>query len=140
MLTDATLMAMAESMERGEFTIEYPEGEQYGVGDGIAMVPKQPPRILFCNTPASHLGHELKALFDELAQLREQVNAERVGALEWLNDMAKDEIRRLRQQNPKPYTFEPVPGATCTRELQAAGKPYPRTCQVHGLTCGVKQP
>lgn len=38
----------------------------------------------------------------------------------------------------KPYQFEPVPGATCSQELAAAGKPYPRTCQVHGLTCGVK--
>ncbi len=38
---------------------------------------------------------------------------------------------------PQPYTFTPVPGATCSRELAAAGKAYPRTCQVHGLTCGV---
>lgn len=49
--------------------------------------------------------------------------------------------RRPKPAEPsKPYQFTPVPGATCTRELQAAGKPYPRTCQVHGLTCGVKQP
>ena len=39
---------------------------------------------------------------------------------------------------PQAYSFTPVPGATCSRELAAAGKPYPRTCQVHGLTCGVK--
>lgn len=42
------------------------------------------------------------------------------------------------EPQPVAYQFTPVPGATCTRELQAAGKLYPRTCQVHGLTCGVK--
>lgn len=38
---------------------------------------------------------------------------------------------------PVAYSFTPVPGATCSRELAAAGKAYPRTCQVHGLRCGV---
>lgn len=46
--------------------------------------------------------------------------------------------RPMPVAEPVAYSFEPVPGATCSRELAAAGKAYPRTCQVHGLTCGVK--
>lgn len=46
--------------------------------------------------------------------------------------------RPMPVAEPVAYSFEPVPGSTCSRELAAAGKPYPRTCQVHGLTCGVK--
>lgn len=42
------------------------------------------------------------------------------------------------EPQPVAYSFTPVPGATCSRELAAAGKPYPRTCQVHGLRCGVE--
>ncbi|BCP56251.1 hypothetical protein K32_48680 [Kaistia sp. 32K] len=44
----------------------------------------------------------------------------------------------LGEPQPVAYSFTPVPGATCSRELAAAGQAYPRTCQVHGLRCGVK--
>lgn len=42
------------------------------------------------------------------------------------------------EPQPVAYSFTPVPGAICSRELAAAGRAYPRTCQVHGLRCGVK--
>lgn len=39
---------------------------------------------------------------------------------------------------PVPYVHVPEPGAVCSLALSAAGKPYPRTCALHGLLCGVK--
>lgn len=33
-----------------------------------------------------------------------------------------------------------IENSTCSRILRAVGKPYPRTCQVHGLTCGMPAP
>lgn len=49
--------------------------------------------------------------------------------------------RKAKPAEPaKPYSFTPVPGATCTQVLKDSGAAsWPRTCQVHGLTCGVKQ-
>ena len=31
-----------------------------------------------------------------------------------------------------------IENSTCSRILRAVGKPYPRTCKVHGLTCGME--
>lgn len=38
---------------------------------------------------------------------------------------------------PVAYVHVPEPGAVCSRFLSAAGKAYPRSCALHGLSCGV---